>query len=125
MGLQVLNAQANLRPSRNTWDWLADGIYFWEQNPLRALQYAQESAIGKQFNRKPIQVPFVRYIHRSNELSGAVPFDTVRSAFQEGEDAYPGATFSSRLHIQVCVRNLNCIKGFFLPRPVQEFNPNL
>jgi hypothetical protein len=32
---------------------------FWEQNPLRALEYANESAARKQFNKKPINNPFV------------------------------------------------------------------
>ena len=180
VGLDVLNAKAELKQSRNNWDWLADGSYFWEQNPLRALQYAEESAAGVQFNKKAITVPFVlgaiidlgnclnllessslqlltnaytglqkvtedagrlipvnkgnnraldcaviRYIHNSNERSGDLPFDTVRSAFHEGEEAYPGAIFSSRLHIQICVRNPECIKGYFLPRPVELYNPNL
>ncbi len=180
LGLRVLNGATELKPSLNSWDWLADGIYFWEQNPLRALQYAQESASGIQFNKKAIQVSFVlgaiidlgnclnllensslellsdsydnfrqtvdnagkvlpqnrgnnraldcaviRHIHQSNESEGLPPYDTVRSAFHEGEETCPGATFSSRLHIQVCVRNSACIKGFFLPRPLKDYNPNL
>jgi hypothetical protein len=51
------------------------------------------------------------------------PYDTVRCAFPEGEEAYPDSFISSRLHIQVCVRNLACIKGFFLPQPLSKFNP--
>jgi len=29
-------------PSRNDYDWLGDGIYFWEANPVRGLEYATE-----------------------------------------------------------------------------------
>ena len=29
-------------PSQNTYDWLGDGIYFWEYGADRALQFAQE-----------------------------------------------------------------------------------
>ena len=43
-------------------------------------------------------------------------FDTVRGLFFEGEDLYPNAGFKVKNHIQVCVRNPNCIKGYFLPR---------
>lgn len=59
VGFRVLNGQDQLRPSTNSWDWLGPGIYFWEQNPLRALEYAKESAERKQFNKVPVNVPFV------------------------------------------------------------------
>jgi hypothetical protein len=50
------------------------------------------------------------------ESRGLQPFDTVRGLFFEGGELYPGAGFREKNHIQVCVRNPNCIKGFFLPR---------
>jgi hypothetical protein len=59
VGLRVLNGKDWLRPSNNSWDWLGDGIYFWEENLARALEYAQESAQNKQFNLVRISTPFV------------------------------------------------------------------
>lgn len=47
---------------------------------------------------------------------GGRGFDTVRAAFWEGEELYPGAGFKEKNHIQISVRNPNCIKGFFWPR---------
>jgi len=44
VGIKVLNGNDELLPSKNSWDWLGEGIYFWEQNPIRALEYAEESA---------------------------------------------------------------------------------
>jgi hypothetical protein len=44
------------------------------------------------------------------------PFDSVRGVFWEGEDLYPGAGMKEKNHIQICVRNINCIKAFFIPR---------
>jgi hypothetical protein len=29
-------------PSANDWDWLGSGVYFWETNPLRGLEFAKE-----------------------------------------------------------------------------------
>jgi hypothetical protein len=29
-------------PSANDWDWLGSGIYFWEANPLRGMEFAKE-----------------------------------------------------------------------------------
>lgn len=45
--------------SDNVWDWLGPGIYFWEQNPGRALEYAIECAAGRQKNKIQIKTPFV------------------------------------------------------------------
>lgn len=44
------------RPSNNDYDWLGPGIYFWEANPQRGLDFARETA-----QRKPAQIgePFV------------------------------------------------------------------
>lgn len=43
-------------------------------------------------------------------------FDTVRGIFTEGGPAFEGAGIQNKNHIQVSIRNLNCIKGFFIPR---------
>jgi len=43
------------------------------------------------------------------------PYDTVRSPFQEGTPLYTGAGFQTKNHIQIAVRNLACIKGYFRP----------
>lgn len=59
IGIKVLMGEDDLKPSDNEWDWLAQGIYFWEQNPARALQYAKENASGQQRNKVPIKTPFV------------------------------------------------------------------
>ena len=59
VGLKVINGTELLKPSKNSWDWLGNGIYFWEQNPLRALQYAEEAALKKQFFAGEITTPFV------------------------------------------------------------------
>ncbi len=32
-----------MRISNNTYDWLGNGIYFWEQNYLRAYEWAEKS----------------------------------------------------------------------------------
>lgn len=180
VGLRVLNGQDQLKPSNNNWDWLGGGVYFWEQNPTRALGYANDVSSGKQFNKTTIKVPFVlgaiiklgnclnlvesesinimqeaylgledslkkagkkmpvnkdskreldcavmRYVHHSRAELGKPQYDSIRSPFDEGEKAYPGATFTARSHIQICVINTDLIAGYFLPTPIKEFNPHL
>lgn len=180
IGLKVLNGEEPLISSDNIWDWLGSGIYFWEQNPARALEYAIECAAGKQKNKIRIKTPFVigaiielgnclnllepfslnivkeaynglekaikesgekmpvnkgpnraldcaviKYLNGVREISNELPFDTIRSSFQEGGELYPGSNFTSRLHIEICVRNVDLIKGYFLPMPIEDFNPYL
>ena len=47
-------------------------------------------------------------------------FDTVRSAFIEGDELFPGSTFREKNHIQICVCNPACIKGYFWPIANQD-----
>lgn len=47
-------------------------------------------------------------------------YDSVRGVFQEGKEAYPGAGFKEKSHIQISIRNPNCIKGFFWPRELDR-----
>lgn len=180
VGLRLINGQDKIHPSSNSWDWLGQGSYFWEQDPARALQYASETASGKQKNKTAAKTPFVvgaiielgnclnlveaaslgilkeayyglknlkdiagqqmpvnkennraldcdviNYIHKSNEKNGISPYDTIRCAFPEGDEAFPGSKITSRLHIQPCVCNHDCIKGYFLPYPLDKYNPYL
>jgi hypothetical protein len=41
IGEAVLAGKKELRPSENDHDWLGHGIYFWENSPLRAQQWAR------------------------------------------------------------------------------------
>ena len=52
-------------------------------------------------------------------------FDSTRGVFMEGGEAFPGSAISKKSHIQICIRNLNCIKGFFLPRDERDFVADL
>ena len=180
IGLDILNGKYGLKSSINSWDWLGEGAYFWEQNPQRALSYAEECAMGNQKFNGEIKTPFVigaiielgnclnlleptsisiiknayasmkelfeilgdkmpvnkgpnraldcaviQYVHESNKQSKIAPYDTIRSSFNEGGQVYPTSNFTDKLHIEICVINPEQIKGYFLPRPIDEFNPYL
>jgi hypothetical protein len=62
----------------------------------------------------------IEAVHSFKEETGQSPFDSVRSVFYEGKELYPNAGFREKDHIQICVRNPNCIKGFFLPRELDS-----
>jgi hypothetical protein len=44
LATQVLSGAARLKPSTNRYDWLGQGIYFWEHGPQRAREWAVEQA---------------------------------------------------------------------------------
>jgi hypothetical protein len=58
----------------------------------------------------------IETLHRSIALEGRNPFDSVRGVFVEGDEVYPGSGIREKDHIQICIRNPNCIKGYFRPR---------
>lgn len=176
IGEDILRGKVtHLSPSKNDYDWLGHGIYFWEANPSRALEFASERADGKPVSKGNISKPFVlgaiidlgrclnlldsralrelqdahyilmatqdalpsngtakvkrhldcaviEMLHTSREVLTELnedvhfpPYQTVRGVFQEGKEVYPGAGFKDKDHIQICVRDTSCIKGYFRP----------
>ncbi len=57
-------------------------------------------------------------LHQYRSDRGEAEYDSVRSPFLEGKRLYGGAGFRSENHIQICVRKLACIKGYFRPLPL-------
>jgi len=62
----------------------------------------------------------IESIHQFNKDKGKEEFDSVRGVFFEGDDLYPNAGFKKDNHIQIAIRNPNCIKGFFAPRSLNK-----
>jgi hypothetical protein len=55
LGQSLLSGAKSFKPSDNDYDWLGPGVYFWESNPHRALEFARE----KQKRGDGIRRPFV------------------------------------------------------------------
>jgi hypothetical protein len=58
----------------------------------------------------------IDYQFKNNGFSKLKTYDSVRGIFTEGGEAFPGAALQKKNHIQVCIRNLDMIKGFFIPK---------
>ena len=151
---QLLNAETQLKFSRNSYDWLGSGIYFWENAPCRAMDWALECQKNSRITKGKVIEPAVIGVildlgnclnltdsrhqdvirEKSRKLDCAVinaavelnkekgypDFDSIRSPYFEGEPIYPNAYFMEKTHIQICVRNPECIKGYFLPSDFLE-----
>jgi hypothetical protein len=167
-----LIAGARFVTSENDYDWLGSGIYFWEANPRRGLEFAHELARWRKGKPSEIKVPYVvgaaidlgfcldlmssngiqavasmhtdflaycaranaevpsnsggqglrfrkldcaviNHLHQVRAAADLQPFDTVRGVFIEGNRIYRDSGFFEKTHVQICVRNLACIKGVF------------
>ena len=158
----------SLNASTNKYDWLGNGIYFWENNYKRAEQWAKSkhkdnyAVIGvvidlgyclnltdssctdilkegyellrlrcasmnielPQNNKtkgtsdillRNLDCAVIEQIHDYNKQNNLQEYDSVRGVFTEGVAPYPGSAFYEKTHIQICIRNPNCIKGYFRP----------
>lgn len=162
----VLIGKKDLLASRNDYDWLGNGIYFWEDSFRRAFQWANQSnriklpgvigAVinlghclnlldvehletvrlayhtlaqtaaqaetslpvnrGKKFKDRKLDCAVIETLHQMREEENLEPYQTVRGFFVEGEALYEGAGLRNQDHIQLCVRDTECIVGYFLPR---------
>lgn len=55
---RLVTGKTTLRSSNNAYDWLGNGIYFWENNQQRALDFARELKV-RQGNKSKIRKPAV------------------------------------------------------------------
>jgi dihydrofolate reductase len=188
---QLVNNPNFVKSSQETYDWLGNGFYLWENNYERAFQWAKDKQARKTLTApsvvgvvylldncldltdatfinllpdyyellkedlkisgktlpqnkdlpkdqyhdlilRELDCAVIEYLHQKIEekitkdtvkhgFSPLTPFDTIRGIFTEGGPVYEGAGIQSKNHIQVCIRNLNCIKGFFIPREETPF----
>lgn len=56
---RVFAGKTTLAPSHNDYDWLGDGIYFWEHNARRAFDFASEVARAPRHSGQNIKSPAV------------------------------------------------------------------
>ena len=70
---------------------------------------------GKDNLQRHLDCAIIEQLHKHMKKRSEKPFDSVRGIFIEGSEIYEGSGFFEKTHIQICVRNPNCIKGYFAP----------
>lgn len=170
---KVIMKNEPLKPSTNDYDWLGNGIYFWEQNYERALEWAkmlvrmnkiqtpavigavidlghclnfmdsheikflkkQYYSLKAEFDLLGKELPknenvgdstdllyryldcfIIQELHLDTDFRGEPAYDSVRGIFIEGKPIYENSGIHEKSHIQICIRNPNCIKGYFTPK---------
>lgn len=166
----VILKNEHLKKSENAYDWLGNGIYFWENSYQRAFDWAKQRykddacvigaildlgyclnltdyassevlknayiSLENDYTASNLSLPqnkniknsddwllrnldcaVIEYVHAFNKANKLPEYDSVRGIFTEGKSLYPGAGFKEKTHVQICVTNPNCIKGYFNPIP--------
>lgn len=91
--------------------------------PLPANQHGKSTI---DFLERNLDCAVIQELHSFSADTNEFPsFDSVRGVFNEGIPPYPGACFWEKTHIQICVINPNCIKGYFKPLYINSEYPNL
>jgi hypothetical protein len=72
---------------------------------------------------RDLDCAIIEFLHQSRIDTDERPYDSVKGVFLEGKDLYPNAGFKEKNHIQICIRNPNCLKGFSLPRSLNDKYP--
>jgi len=189
---KLINSSSSIQISQKPYDWLGHGMYFWENNQDRAMEWAvvkekrgeiktpsvvgavlqlgyccdlldsryvrllkdyyalmvdsykamgqnlpeNKDLKGDSHKDKILRVLDCRvieymhneiYEHYKDDLllkgfSDLKIFESTRCVFTEGGPAYAGAGIFEKSHIQICIRNPDCIKGFFNPRKSTPFS---
>lgn len=166
---QVIKNGIPMKKSQNSYDQLGNGIYFWENNYQRALDWAKSSKkiktpavvgavidlgyclnltdsgsvdflkrgyeilktrceqaekplpqnrpskVGTDILLRDLDCAVIQQIHDYMKQEKKDCFDSVRGIFVEGAAPYEGSEFRERTHVQLCIVNPNCIKGYFAP----------
>jgi hypothetical protein len=177
----VISNQKELKSSCNEYDWLGHGLYFWENDYYRAIEYANilkknpkrckekinnPAVIGAIINlghcldlTKRDSILLLTKTHEIYKLladksgfelpknekgfkddldlikrkldcavieyflsidNNSKKYDSIRGVFIEGNPIYKDSGFNEKTHIQICIRNPNCIKGYFYPQKIDN-----
>lgn len=82
------SATQHLKSSINNYDWLGNGIYFWENSPARALQFAQEKRVRDKTIKTPAVLGAVIDLGKCLDLLDAENTILLKKAFLEISEIY-------------------------------------
>lgn len=77
------------------------------------------NASGRDLVLRRLDCAVIETLHDVRKSSGEQPIDTVSGVFFEGDPIYERAGFYEKTHVQVCVCNLECIRGVFRVPPAE------
>ena len=88
----------------------------------QALPINSNTKDSKDFIVRRLDCAVIQFLHNQRENNKQQGYDSVRGFFTEGNAIYENSGFYYKSHIQICIRNPNCIKGVFVPRECNQNN---
>ncbi len=70
--------------------------------------------------KRNLDCAVINFTHFLNEDNNKPSYDTVYGVFEEGESLYPNSGIKEKTHIQIAVRNQDCIIGYFRPKELSN-----
>ncbi len=109
VGERILSGKP-FRPSNNDYDWLGPGVYFWEANPERGLDFARETAARKRSSiNEPFVIGAVIELGLCLDLTTSIGIEWVRIAYDSlAESAVVGGVELPTNSADRLRRNLDC-----------------
>jgi len=105
-------AGEDFKKSTNAYDWLGHGIYFWEANPIRGLEFAEElkaSSRGRRNMKDPAVVGAAIDLGLCLDLTTSAGIAQLKIAHRRLEQISKKAGFElPRNHDDQLRRNLDC-----------------
>jgi hypothetical protein len=106
---KVILGNEDLRLSINKYDWLG-------------IPMSENRNVGNNSDLllRELDCDVIETCHKIRTHIKLPSYDSVRGVFWEGAPLYENAGFREKNHTQLCIRNPNCIKGYFLPRELNK-----
>jgi hypothetical protein len=82
LGESLLSGSKSFKPSNNDYDWLGPGVYFWESNPHRAMEFAREKLRRGSEIRRPFVVGAVLDLGLCLDLTTKDSIENLRDAHE-------------------------------------------
>lgn len=119
IGLKVINGEVDLLYSHNDYDWLGDGVYFWENDYERALEFAKETK-----KEEPFVIGAAIHLGYCLDLTKRQNLQIVKTSYNHLlEDSIKTATENKKgrkdgYHEDIFLRYLDCA----VIRAIHKFN---
>jgi hypothetical protein len=81
LGLDAINGRTELRSGDSPYDWLGQGVYFWENDVQRALEWAKKKA-ARGACKEPYVIGAVIYLGNCLDLLVRENADLIRDAYE-------------------------------------------
>ena len=112
-----LDEANSLKLLKESYDIMEDDFKFFG----RKMPTNKTRGEGKDLLLRNLDCMVIEYLHDLNSVNNEHEYDSTKGVFIEGNPVYDNSGIYEKTHVQICIRNPNCIKGYFSPR---DIDPN-